>query len=67
MQTASKRENMSGELAPANVPAALFAPPPKAAKCVCTFFLTQIENDHTRKAYMNATRRFAAWCEARGI
>jgi len=34
---------------------------------VLEFFATQINNDHTRKAYMNATRRFAAWCEGRGI
>jgi site-specific recombinase XerD len=27
----------------------------------------QINNDHTRKAYMNATRRFAAWCDEKGI
>jgi site-specific recombinase XerD len=24
---------------------------------------TQINNDHTRKSYLNATRRFAEWCE----
>ena len=54
--------------APAVVlPAPLFAPTPKAAKRVLEFFTTQINNDHTRKAYMNATRRFAAWCEAHGI
>jgi len=53
--------------APASVPAPLFAPTPKAAKRVREFFLTQIENEHTRKAYMNATRRFAQWCDARGI
>jgi site-specific recombinase XerD len=60
---------MTAELvpAPASVPAALFAPTPKAAKRVFEFFTTQINNDHTRKAYMNAARRFAAWCEARGI
>jgi site-specific recombinase XerD len=49
------------------VPAPLFAPTPKAAKRVLEFFATQINNDHTRKAYMNATRRFATWCEGRGI
>ena len=49
------------------LPAPLFAPTPKAAKRVLEFFATQINNDHTRKAYMNATRRFAAWCEGRGI
>jgi site-specific recombinase XerD len=62
---------MSNELvpspAPASVPAALFAPTPKAAKRVFEFFTTQLNNDHTRKAYMNATRRFAKWCETRGI
>jgi site-specific recombinase XerD len=26
-------------------------------------FTTQINNDHTRKSYLNATRRFAEWCE----
>ena len=38
-----------------------------AAKRVLEFFTTQIENDHTRKAYLNATRHFAQWCEERGI
>jgi hypothetical protein len=41
--------------------------PPKAAKRVIEFFTTQINNDHSRKAYMNSTRRFAQWGEARGI
>ncbi len=53
--------------APAVLPAPLFAPTPKAAKRVLEFFATQINNDHTRKAYFNATRRFAGWCKARGI
>ncbi len=53
--------------APAVLPAPLFAPTPKAAKRVLEFFTTQIENDHTRKAYFNATRRFADWCKAHGI
>jgi len=46
---------------------ALFTPTPKAAKRVLEFFTAQINNDHTRKAYLNATRRFAAWCDAHGI
>ena len=46
---------------------ALFTPTPKAAKRVLEFFTAQINNDHTRKAYLNATRRFAAWCDKRGI
>jgi site-specific recombinase XerD len=53
--------------APAVFPVPFFAPTPPAAKRVLEFFTTQIENDHTRKAYLNATRRFAAWCKARGI
>jgi site-specific recombinase XerD len=32
-----------------------------------TFFTGQINNDHTRRAYMNATRRFAAWCASKSI
>ena len=31
------------------------------------FFTAQINNDHTRKAYLNATRRFSEWCEAHGL
>jgi site-specific recombinase XerD len=49
------------------LPAQLFAPTPKAAKRVLEFFTAQVNNDHTRKAYLNATRRFAAWCEANGL
>src|ERR1700733_13787816 len=52
---------------PALLPARLFTPTPKAAKRVLEFFTTQINNDHTRKAYLNAARRFAVWCEERGI
>src|SRR5271168_3822704 len=47
--------------------ARLFTPTPKAAKRVLEFFTAQINNDHTRKAYLNATRRFAEWCDSRGI
>jgi hypothetical protein len=38
-------------------PAALFTPTPKAARRVLEFFTAQINNDHTRRTYMNATRR----------
>jgi site-specific recombinase XerD len=34
---------------------------------VLDFFTSQINNDNTRKAYLNATRRFALWCDQRGI
>lgn len=47
--------------------AALYAPTPKAAQRVLEFFTAQINNDHTRKAYLNATRRFADWCAAHGL
>jgi len=61
---------MSTEIIPSPAPASvptLFAPTPKAAKRVLEFFTAQINNDHTRKAYMNATRRFAEWCASHGI
>lgn len=58
----------SSGLVPAALrPAPLFAPTEKAARRVLEFFTAQINNDHTRKAYLNATRRFARWCEEKGI
>jgi site-specific recombinase XerD len=54
-------------LAPGLIPAPLFAPTPKAARRVAEFFTAQINNDHTRRAYVNATRRFAAWCADCGL
>src|SRR5947209_1286558 len=60
-------EHRDRSLPPALQPAALFTPTPKAARRVLEFFTAQINNDHTRKAYLNATRRFATWCEGRGI
>src|ERR1700732_471963 len=53
--------------APALLPAQLYTPTPKAAQRVLEFFTAQINNDHTRKSYLNATRRFAQWCEANGL
>jgi site-specific recombinase XerD len=50
--------------APDLLPAPLFAPTPKAAQRFVEFFTAQINNDHTRKAYLNATRRFGQWCQA---
>jgi integrase/recombinase XerD len=49
------------------IPTRLFAPTPKAARRVLEFFTAQINNDHTRKAYLNAARRFAKWCEAHDL
>ena len=31
------------------------------------FFTAQINNDHTRRAYLAATRRFAVWCDTHGL
>ena len=53
--------------APSLTPAPLYAPTPKAAQRVLEFFTAQINHDHTRKAYLNATRRFADWCAAHGL
>jgi site-specific recombinase XerD len=47
--------------------APLFAPTRKAAQRFLEFFAAQINNAHTRRAYINATRRFAEWCAAKEI
>ena len=49
------------------LPAPLFMPTPKAARRALEFFTAQVNNDHTRKAYLNATKRFAAWCDEHGL
>src|SRR6202047_3530463 len=48
-------------------PAPLFAPTRKAARRFLEFFTAQINNAHTRRAYLNATRRFADWCASKEI
>ena len=48
-------------------PAPLFTPTPQAAKRMLEFFTAQINNPHTRRAYLNAARRFAAWCRQHRI
>ena len=45
------------------LPAPLFTPTPQAAQRMLEFFTAQINNPHTRRAYLNAARRFAAWCQ----
>jgi hypothetical protein len=47
--------------APGLLPARLFAPTPKAAQRVVEFFTANINNDHTRRAYLKGARRFAQW------
>lgn len=58
---------MSTDLVPPPPSVTLFTPTPRAARRVVEFFTAQINNDHTRKAYLNATRRFAEWCAAHHI
>ena len=53
--------------APDLLPAPLFAPTPRAAQRFVKFFTAQINNDHTRRSYLNATRRFNQWCTAHGL
>ena len=53
--------------APALLPAPLFTPTPRAVRRFVEFFTDQINNDHTRRAYVNATRRFSLWCGDRGL
>jgi site-specific recombinase XerD len=48
-------------------PAPLFAPTRKAAGRFLEFFTAQINNAHTRRAYLNATRHFAEWCASKDI
>src|SRR4029077_2624372 len=49
------------------LPAPLFAPTKKAARRFLEFFTAQINNAHTRRAYVNAPRRFADWCASKDI
>jgi site-specific recombinase XerD len=46
---------------------AVFAGGPKAEQRFWEFFATQLANDNTRRAYFNAARRFAEWCELREL
>src|ERR1700751_4044544 len=48
-------------------PAPLFAPSRKAARRFLEFFTAQINNAHTRRAYVNAARRFADWCTSKDL
>jgi site-specific recombinase XerD len=46
---------------------ALFAPDPEAGKRFVEFFIANIRNPNTRKAYARAAAEFAAWCEQNGL
>jgi integrase/recombinase XerD len=46
---------------------AVFAGGPRAERRFWEFFATQLANDNTRRAYFNAARRFAEWCELHAL
>ena len=45
----------------------LFSPTAHAERRFWEFFTAHIRNPNTRLAYLTAVRRFAAWCEQRGL
>ncbi len=49
------------------IPTTIFAPTTKAEKRFREFFTTQVSNDHTRRAYLNAVKRFSEWCGLMGV
>ena len=48
-------------------PPALFSPSKYAERRFWEFFTAHIRNWNTRIAYLAAVRRFAGWCEHRGL
>ena len=46
---------------------ALFSPTERAERRFWEFFTAHIRNRNTRLAYLAAVRRFAEWCECRGL
>ena len=45
----------------------LFSPSERAERRFWEFFTAHIRNPNTRLAYLAAVRRFAGWCERRGL
>ena len=62
-------EVSTGPVAPAPraSPLALFSPTERAQRRFWEFFTAHIRNTNTRLAYLAAVRRFAQWCERRGL
>ena len=70
-------ENMGGELVPMGsalvqisedlTPTFFREAGPQAAKRFIEFFVVNIRNPNTRAAYYRALRKFAEWCEERGL
>ena len=46
---------------------ALFSSTERAERRFWEFFTAHIRNPNTRLAYLSAVRRFAEWCERRGL
>ena len=53
--------------APRATTPALFSPTERAERRFWEFFTAHIRNPNTRLAYLAAVRRFAQWCECRGL
>ena len=53
--------------APRTTTPALFSPTERAERRFWEFFTAHIRNPNTRLAYLSAVRRFATWCERRGL
>ena len=62
-------ETTAGALSPAprTTTPALFSPTGHAERRFWEFFTAHIRNPNTRLAYLAAVRRFATWCERRGL
>ncbi len=45
----------------------VFAGSATAERRFLEFFITQLNNDGTRRCYLNVVRHFAAWCDSRNI
>lgn len=56
-----------GSAAGGSLPALVEAAGPRAKKRFVEFFVAEIRNPKTRRAYAFAVRRFTDWCEARGV
>jgi site-specific recombinase XerD len=49
------------------IPALITNEGARAAESYINFFAAEIENDHTRRAYLQVVRQFDAWCNGRGV
>ena len=53
--------------APRTTTPALFSSTERTQRRFWEFFTAHIRNPNTRLAYLSAVRRFATWCERRGL